>query len=70
MSDLVKRLRLMSPDLIGNRAADALEQQAATIERLKAERERIGNEFAKMCVALDDLASAFRTHAAAIRKGD
>lgn len=39
-TDLIQRLRLMSPDLIGGEAADALEQQAAQIESLRADAER------------------------------
>lgn len=34
---LIQRLRLMSPDLIGGEAADALEQQAAQINRMQIE---------------------------------
>ena len=36
-TDLIQRLRLMSPDLIGGEAADALEQQAAQIEALRGQ---------------------------------
>ena len=36
---LIQRLRLMSPDLIGGEAADALEQQAAQIAEKDAEIE-------------------------------
>ena len=45
---LIQRLRLMSPDLIGGEAADALEQQAAQIEALRAALEWYADE-ARAC---------------------
>ena len=57
---LIQRLRLMSPDLIGGEAADALEQQAAQIEALRADAERwrhVQHGFAAQSVAIDGMHS-------------
>ncbi len=52
-TDLIQRLRLMSPDLIGGEAADALEQQAAQIKALRADAECLRALLSDVRSALD-----------------